>query len=682
MGPSNEGGRFGGIPTNVGRGGRFGGIREQEVDRITGAPANVRSIVGGSPIGDRLANMQRFYPEATAEGDDNFIFNDPKTKRPTLYNPPGLDIGDVASVGRETAQFLGGTAGGIFGLTAAAPTGMMAAPVSVPIGAALGSQAAGQAYDLGMRFINGMVDTRSTPQRLTDAAGEIGLEAVGTKLGAEIPAMAKGLFNTAKNRFTGAGAGQVARDMAAMNVRPSAGVVSGDRALQSIENAVAQTVGGAGIIQASDDAMIDGIQAYASEIAQELGPVMSKQGVGATIRGSAKTAVDRFSARSDTLFNKVSELIPPTLRAPPTQTMKFAATRGRDAVSSELPKTAKAVQNPKVSSLLDGFIEDLGTGDGMVSYSALKQLRSRVGKILGDPRGYPDFDRADLKQLYGSLSGDMGALAEAAGPDAVKAHSVASRYYRRMLGQNIELMDNIVSKGWDEQASSFALQGAKDGGSKLAALRRNMLPEEWDIVSASVFDDLGKAAPGVQGAEGGLFSASTFLTNYNKLAPEAKAALFGGKRYAGLRPKIERLARGVAAIKDTAATRGHSNTARMLGVMGLIGAGGTSAILIASGDIKGGAAAIGGALLAPRAAAKLMTNPRFVGWLADTATNVSGNYTGIGAQLGRLTAIAKADPEIREEIYQYFSALRQAGVDTNEQQPRGPIPQQGQKTSQ
>ncbi len=36
------------------------------------------------------------------------------------------------------------------------------------------------------------------------------------------------------------------------------------------------------------------------------------------------------------------------------------------------------------------------------------------------------------------------------------------------------------------------------------------------------------------------------------------------------------------------------------------------------------------------------------------------NPNGIGAHLGRLVAIAKAEPELREEIAQYVAAMRPA----------------------
>src|SRR5689334_21642542 len=77
------------------------------VDQSTGAPASVRLRVGGSPEGDRLANLRKFFPDAVPYGSDNFVFTNPDTGKPTLYNPKGFDFGDVASMGREVTTSVG-----------------------------------------------------------------------------------------------------------------------------------------------------------------------------------------------------------------------------------------------------------------------------------------------------------------------------------------------------------------------------------------------------------------------------------------------------------------------------------------------------------------------------------------------------------------------------------------------
>lgn len=627
-------------------------------DTKRGAPAAVRAIVGSAPDQDRLANLRKYYPDAQPSGEDNFTFTDPTTGRSTLYNPPGLDVGDVASVGREAAQMIGATGGGIAAAAGAAPTGFMAAPVAVPVGAALGSQGAGELYDRIMNYFNGTVDTRGLGQRMSDVGSGVLLESSLGKLGSEIGPTFSRMVSGFKNRFTGATGQQLANDFRQIGANPSAGAMSGSRAIQTVENAVSGTAGGAGIMQRSDEALLDDLGREAERVALKFGPTQTKEGVGAAIKQAAQSAVGRFTDRSDELYDLASRKIDPSLRAAPQNTMNLINEVWNSPISSDLPGTSKAVINPKVGSLMQSFADDItrAGGDGQVSYRALKSLRSRVGKILGDPVGYPDFDRAQMKALYGSLSQDLDTIAQGAGGDAFKAHQLANRYYRQNIGKNVEFLEDVISKQTDEQAYNYVFGGIKDGGSKLRTLRRNVKPEEWDMVAGSTLWKMGQATPGQQGASGNLFSPATFLTNWNAMSPEAKASMFGGTRYATLRPQLDRLVRVSAAVKDTAATRNTSNTGRSLAVLGLLGSAGT----LATGDVQGGAAAIAGGIVAPRVTAKLLTNPKFVNWLADTASKPA-NYNGWGASMGRLVAIAKGEPDIREEIYQYVAAMRGPG---------------------
>jgi hypothetical protein len=678
---------------------RVGSMRQP--DRKTGAPAYVRAVVGTAPQQDRLANLQRYYPDASPEGADNFTFTDPKTKQRTLYNPPGLDVGDLASVGREASQFVGSVGGGFAGAAAAAPTGLMAAPVSVPVGAALGSQAAGESYDLLMKALTGMKDTRSVPQRVMETAGATGVEAVMGKVGAEIPGAFRGAVNMVRNRMAGAPTSQVAQEFTAIGAKPSAGTVTGDRMLQRVENAVAQSAGGTGVMQRHDEALIDALGKEAEGLAQKFGPVQNKEGLGVVLRDASKGAIQRFSDRSEKLFDVAAKAMPSNIETPMENTLRFAQEFKNNSLSQKFPNVAGSVQNPKVSGIVNDLLTDVenlfqsankgygaAPGQGVASnpgatYQELKAIRSRVGKILGDPMGYPDFDRAQLKGLYGALSQDLDAIATKAGGDALKAHQTASRYFRYNLGKNVEFVNELADKKWDEQVYNLAMSGTRDGGSKLRTLRRNFIYKDpdtgevksdaWDTLAGSVLYKMGLAKPGVQSADGNLFSPGTFLTNWNSMDDAARKQLFGGTRYEQLAPQLDRLTRLTAAVKDTSATRNYSNTAGALHFLTLLGAGAgaVGGMFSENGSGTGGAlAGATAAIVAPRAVAKLMTSPKFVNWLGTTVKVANTNYNNVPAQIGRLISIAKAEPELREEIYQYVSALREAPA-PNEAQKQG-----------
>ena len=110
--------------------------QDQEVDTKRGAPWRVREAVGAAATPqDRLATIRRFYPDAIAFGDDNFIFKDATTGRPTIYNPKGLDLGDIPSITPEIAEAGGGVIGGAVALPTANP---LAIAAGIGLGAAGG----------------------------------------------------------------------------------------------------------------------------------------------------------------------------------------------------------------------------------------------------------------------------------------------------------------------------------------------------------------------------------------------------------------------------------------------------------------------------------------------------------------------------------------------------------------
>ena len=58
--------------------------------------------------------MQQYYPDAKPYGDDNFLFTD-ESGTATLYNPQGLDVGDLPSITRDAVTGLGAAAGAMVG---------------------------------------------------------------------------------------------------------------------------------------------------------------------------------------------------------------------------------------------------------------------------------------------------------------------------------------------------------------------------------------------------------------------------------------------------------------------------------------------------------------------------------------------------------------------------------------
>lgn len=233
----------------------------------------------------------------------------------------------------------------------------------------------------------------------------------------------------------------------------------------------------------------------------------------------------------------------------------------------------------------------------------------------------------------------------------------------------MDTLQKIENLGADEAAYNFAVNGSRDGGSRLMSIKRNLTQPEWDTVAATVLDRMGQARPGAQDIGGDVFSPSTFMTNWSKMAPEARDALFGSRRHQALADQLDNLVRVSDSLKQAEKMGNPSGTARNLAYQSLFGALGGASTYAATGDNQAGAAGFVGTMLAPNLAARLITSPSFVRWLA-AAPAQAARSGGLAEHIGRLAGIAAMEPKMRGAINGYLAALRDPGT----QSPAEPTP--------
>jgi hypothetical protein len=303
---------------------------------------------------------------------------------------------------------------------------------------------------------------------------------------------------------------------------------------------------------------------------------------------------------------------------------------------------------------LQAIIAD--AGEGGIDFQSLRQVRTAIGRDLDNPFTQSGAENAARKRIYGALSEDLASVAEQVSPQAAKMLKTADRYTRIYETQYRQTMNKIMKYDAEEKAYNFALGGAEYGGSMLKKLKTLFQPEEWDTVSASVLNKLGKATAGQQDELGDVFSINTFLTNWNKLAPEAKEVLFNTKGNKETYRALNQLTGLMSKLKEVGRSANTSNTAGAINTMVMLqGLGGASAGLMAGdGDLSSIASYSIGAVLAPKYAAKLITSPKFIEWLA---TPVEQGISSIPAHIARLTALANEDELLKEPIQEYIKIL-------------------------
>lgn len=647
------------------------------IDQRRGAPAAVRGAVGAAQTPrDRLATLRQFFPDAQPYLGDNFIFTDPETNRPTLYNPPGLDLGDAASILPEAGEAAGGAAGGALAAgpaIAAAPGTFGASLAAIPAGVGLGASAGREAVTLSSSTLGSTIDTRETPQRLLDAAATAAGNAVGQRVGDLIGRGVGSVFGPVLRRpFSSTTTRQLTADFQNAGVRPLAGAVTGNRGTQLVEQALANTPGGASVVQRAATEAVEGLARASDDLAARyarggLDDLLSAEGIGEAIQRGAGRASERFTNRQTALYDGVYSQIPGNS---PAQLTAIPALRR--SLARSLERAPEALRNQLAPALrdLDALFADAAQAGG-IPFQALREVRTALGKRIGDPLlvGENSAQRQYLQQVYAALTRDMNSHAAATSPGAIRDLLRADRYTRRQLTQNIPIINRVLDAGTPEQVFRATFGGPTSpgqaiqlGGSAIRNMRRNMLPEEWDAVSGSMLRRMGLARPAAQAdtaidEAAQVFSPQTFMTRWNQLSPEARLSLFGGTRYGELIPELNSLSRVANALSQSEKLGNPSGTARAFLVGGTLSLVGERVI---SGQPGQAAAVLGGSLVAPNVAARLITNRSFVRWLTGTMRDVASGSPTMTGRIGRLTAIAEANPEIREEIGQYLDALRVA----------------------
>jgi hypothetical protein len=644
------------------------------VDRRTGAPANVRAAVGAAQTEeDRLATLRRAYPDAKPFEAGNFIFTNPRTGRPTVYNPKGLDFGDVASIGPEIGEMAGGAVGGALALppaVAGAPATGGLSLAAVPVGVGLGAAAGRQLVTTLASQLGGTVDTRGPVQHFADAGVTAGTNAVMIPAGQMLASAGRAALGPVARQFGGQTGRNALADFDNAGVTPTAGAVTGNRTVQLAEKGLENLPGGAQPIRDVAEQQAAQLGNEASRIANAYGAPADPAQVGATLKAGAAAAVARFEARQGELYDEAFRLIGPDMPVvlPSVQRLGGEIQSALQAA----PESRARVLQP-VLDRIAAIDADAGAG---LRFDALRAVRTDLGRLIGGSPNAASAPSSDtmvyMRQLYGALTDDMTAAARQAGPDAERALAVADRYTRINRGQNMPVLEKILTQGTDDQVYRLAFPAnGKPDAQALMRIRRNMQPEEWNTLSATVLDRMGMPTPGVAGAGDG-FSVSTFLTNWNKLRASGDAArhvLFGGGQNARLAPELDRLARVAERLKDVERLANPPGTARNL-IMG----GGMLAMgnELASGDVKGAAMIAGLGIVAPRYGARLITDPAFVRWLSGAATATTAQASD--RALVRLGAVAEANPELREAIEAFrltFSPSPQQGASRPSTAPRG-----------
>ena len=578
------------------------------------------------------------YEEAVRRGLVSSPESPPSPGSPSSTEPKSEGT-DLARVG---SQVLGGMVGGAI----ASPGG-----ITTPVGIGLGSAVGGQIYDRTKELFGGKKPDTALEAGMT-AAEDFVYDVVSPL------ALSKGIY--AAKKVGGAVLNKARASMfptkslsqfQQFGVKPTAAPAVGSKGFAIIENALGDFPLSSRPLQQSAKENMEALKFSSEYLAKEYGPILTKEELGRLLQGGARGAMDRLDDVYGKLFRHVSQQIGenPQVLNNTRQTL------------TKLAEEAATGPESGILKLGNDIINKADAQGGGLPFEAIKKFRSKIGDMMKDPSliSTRDIQSGDLKRLYGALSKDMEEAAVKAGPKAHASWRAANKYFEISINQKVPILEEIVKKGYSEDAYNILMKSSEKGGSRLRTLRRQMPNEEWNAVSGTIFGKLGMATPGMQGAEGTTFSVNTFLTNWNKLAPEAKTALWAGTKHQELYKQLNEFASVAGDLKSVEALANKSKTGSVLMFFSLYGALGGAVGGVAGRGVGGaisGATTVASLTAIPYVTAKLFTNQHFVKWLTSGIEIAKTNPNAMTVHLGRLFALREKE-NIREEIDELIKTI-------------------------
>ena len=629
----------------------------ENIDSESGAPALVRSMVDELETTDeKLATLNNYYPGTVPYGEDNFLFFDKGLGKFTLYNAPGLDLGDVAGYAKTGFEVISGTLGGLGGTILAGP-----GPGTYG-GLVAGTEFGARGFD----FFTGIFGGRErAPKTIAGEFTESGTRAVltvgGEKGGRMLAEGGKRVLTGVSPTVRNAASDLIAK-FESLGIEPVGAAIGRKGMLGRAGAGLEQRMAAAPIMQKQAEKVVVQLDDALRGIASKMGQVRTPNEAGAALKASVEAAEKRAK---EGFHKKYTEVFDEIGADAPVEQMTALNSVLEPFIADFVELTADVAPKGAMFELVNKYSRyAIMAESGELTFKQLRDIRSRLreikkGAVKSGTEG--DYDSA-VRKIYDAITDDLSVAANSVRPDLGGKLKAIDTERAIFADTAQKTFDKIRKFDADNQAYEYIMTSAKGTGKEgikaLQRLRDNFTPEEWGDVAGSALYNLGRENVGAQVGDVAEFSVATFMKNLSQIkknGPEGMEALFGGTQFAEVSQDLMNLVDVVGALKEVKRYTNFSNTAGALDQMVFWGSLTQAGERVIAGEPGTAAAIVAGTILAPAGAAKLMTNPGFIKWLATPATEISKD---VAAHMGRLAALSEAEPEIQEELRQYYKAIR------------------------
>lgn len=556
-------------------------------DKKTGASMWARALAGRvDDPAQKLAVVQKLYPDAQAYGDGNYTFRDPQTGKLTLFNPEGLDMGDIPGVGREITQAVTSTLGAVAG----APGGPLGAAAGAGAGGVVGGKGYDALLDLAERvrsYFQGK-DAAIPERTLSGEMAQTGVDfagnAAGQFIGDKVGLGLMKAFGPGTNKLSGQTAEETVKAASRLGIDlPSLGVATGSKPLQLVDAALSIMPTSSGVMAEASQRALTQSGATANRIASEVGTVLpTNEALGHAAVDAATASKNAFQSAAQAAENRLYETLggaPATLDNT-KDWIASQASRLPPEMAQQFTERMTGLLGPLLTDAESGALNIAGLRRGLTELSAKAKSPNAVDTI--------GMDQGILGGLLDSLRGDRSAAANAAGGwgelnafnNWYSQEKAARGQLARILGTGEQAaLDAGGTAAVDASRVGANLAGDNLSGDALRLIREKLGPDFANSLTATRLANMGRATNGAQSVAGDLFSPSTMLTRWN-------AAQKSGVRDAmleGLSPETQSalmdLLTTSAAMKDAESvvnrsmTAGNQQAMKVIEALGMLGAG-------------------------------------------------------------------------------------------------------------
>jgi hypothetical protein len=427
---------------------------------------------------------------------------------------------------------------------------------------------------------------------------------------------------------------QAIADFETFGATPSVGIATGKPAQKFGETALANFPGGAGRLATYGEQTSEAMGTKIGAMSKELtGRDITEAATAAETAGQAvKSGAENFKSvylgtKAGKLYDEADNVIGKSHSVSLDNTIKQL-----DELTAPIPALEKAsavTADPKTLELANAIKDDLAAlnapGGGAIPYESIKAFRTRIGRLIGNSSFNPEVDVQQLRNLYGALSKDIDASL-ANNPEALAKLKRANKFWEASQKRIDVLAEYLKKKNiTGEDIYNSILRGADKN---VVSVIRSMPIDAKKEFTRALLIKMGSPQQKTAGIFEKDFNINNFLKEYEKIASSKKlnTALFGqnefGSTFASDMDAIVRSARKIRDsakyMANTSKTSVQQESASLFkDVIGLLGIGtgvgyGAQSIVVGAGT----------ALAAPIAAnvvARIITNPKFVRWLASTS---------------------------------------------------------------